>query len=77
MALQKRDVEATANAHRLRNVEMGLEALRNVIRNNPGMSLHLGVTTVSPTVMSCFSHGLGRGTLDFEGVRVVRYSCNS
>ncbi|KAK2171869.1 hypothetical protein NP493_1017g02008, partial [Ridgeia piscesae] len=42
MALQKRDVEATANAHRLRNVEMGLEALRNVIRNNPVMGLEEG-----------------------------------
>ncbi|KAI0215551.1 DnaJ-like subfamily C member 13 [Lamellibrachia satsuma] len=39
MALQKRDVEATANAQRLRNVEMGLEALRNVIRNNPGVEI--------------------------------------
>ena len=31
-------VNATVNPERMRNVEMALEALRNVIRNNPGES---------------------------------------
>ena len=53
MALQKRDVEATANAQRLRNVEMGLEALRNVIRNNPGKSAVLSHHCVTMSLCHC------------------------
>ena len=43
MALRKQDVQAMGNKERLNNVQMALEALRNVIRNNPGMNLHYNV----------------------------------
>ena len=36
MALKKQDVQAMGNRQRLNSVEMALEALRNVIKNNPG-----------------------------------------
>lgn len=37
MSLVASGVKTETNKTRLKNVEMALEALRNVIRNNPGM----------------------------------------
>ncbi|XP_035216788.1 dnaJ homolog subfamily C member 13-like isoform X2 [Stegodyphus dumicola] len=39
MSLQSSGVKAETNQTRLKNVEMALEALRNVIRNNPGVEM--------------------------------------
>lgn len=39
MTLAASGVKTETNQTRLTNVEMALEALRNVIRNNPGMLL--------------------------------------
>lgn len=37
MSLVASGIKTETNQTRLKNVEMALEALRNVIRNNPGM----------------------------------------
>ena len=39
MALKRADVAANTNHKRLLDVQMALEALRNVLRNNPGTFL--------------------------------------
>ncbi|KAK2150998.1 hypothetical protein LSH36_380g05005 [Paralvinella palmiformis] len=39
MALKQHDITTNANSQRLINVEMGLEALRNVLHNNPGVEI--------------------------------------
>ncbi len=60
MALSRQSPDAGVNQERLSNVEMALEALRNVIRNNPGM-IYIGA-----------GNGIGSGTAQQVG-RIIAH----
>ena len=48
LAMQHKDMKANISLDRIKNIEMALEALRNVLRNNPGEKAFLSKLIIDP-----------------------------